>query len=262
MEYSLSRNTFSSDDSADSGLIGRLRSFQERLGYSFHDRGLLHTALCHASYSHENGLRTSNERLEFLGDSVLGMIVAHILYETYPEAAEGELSSQRVEFVCRDALVSWAESVGLTEVLLKGKSLKGELPPSIFADAMEAVLGAVYLDGGCDAAFRVVRRYLFSTDRVSSWSARDAKSRLQSFLQAEEQDLPCYEVLNVTGPSHSPLFNVRVRAVGRNWTGRGATRKAAELEAAAFALKDLGEEKEERPAMTDENCPPAEEIGS
>ncbi len=250
MEFSLSGNTLSSEDSSDLGQV-KLRSFQERLGYFFRDRGLLHTALCHASYSHENGLRTSNERLEFLGDSILGMIVAHMLYEACPEATEGELSGRRVEFVCRDALASWAESLGLAEVLLKGKSLKGDVPPSIFADAVEAVLGAVYLDGGCDAAVRVVRRYLFSPDRGSAWSDRDAKSRLQSLLQAEEQNLPCYEVLNVTGPPHSPLFSVRVNAAGRNWTGRGPTRKAAELEAAASALKDLEEEKEAQPAAAD-----------
>jgi ribonuclease-3 len=199
----------------------------------------LHTALCHASYSNECGLSESNERLEFLGDSVLGMTVAHVLYEAYSDATEGALSACRVEFVCRDALVRWSEDLGLASVLLKGRSLKKETPPSIFADAMEAVLGAVYLDGGFDAAMRVVRRYLFAS-RTPIGGAQDAKSRLQSLLQAAELGLPRYEVVSVKGPSHSPSFCVRVFAAGKTWVAGGGSRKAAELEAAALALSDLG----------------------
>ncbi|MDR1979319.1 MAG: ribonuclease III [Synergistaceae bacterium] len=213
--------------------------FQEKLGYFFRDRGLLKTALCHASYAHENGLPESNERLEFLGDSVLGMVVAHILYEARPDATEGELSHYRVEFVCRDALVRWAESLGLARVLLKGRSLKTHTPPSLFADAMEAVLGAVYLDGGYDAAVRTIRRYLFGS-RTALLDSRelDAKSRLQTLLQAEDMGLPQYEALSVTGPSHSPWFSVQVRVAGKTWNGEGTSRKTAELAAAAAALKD------------------------
>lgn len=222
--------------------LSELHSFQEKLGYFFRDRGLLKTALCHASYANENGLPSSNERLEFLGDSVLGMTVAHVLYEVYPDATEGELSNCRVEFVCRDALARWAENVDLERVLLKGKSLKGHpLSPSVFADAMEAVLGAVYLDGGYDAAMRTVRRYLFGQDRMLSVRGRDAKSRLQALLQAQELGLPRYEILSVKGPSHSPLFSVRVWAAGKSWDGQGPNRKSAELEAASSALRDWEE---------------------
>jgi ribonuclease-3 len=160
-----------------------LRAFQERLGYFFRDGGLLTTALRHASYAYENGLPDSNERLEFLGDSVLGMVVAHALYETCPDAPEGELSRRRVEFVCRDALARWAERLNLARVLIKGKSLKNSVSPSVFADAMEAVVGAVYLDGGFDAAARVIRRYLFAEDRTNGGTP-DAKSRLQALLQS------------------------------------------------------------------------------
>jgi ribonuclease-3 len=188
-----------------------LGAFQEKLGYFFRDRGLLTTALCHASYANENGLPDSNERLEFLGDSVLGMITAHVLYETCPDASEGELTSYRVEFVCRDALANWAEALGLERVLKKGKSIKKTTPPSMLADAVEAVLGAVFLDGGYDAAVRVVRRYLFGSGTpLPVGGELDAKSRLQAYLQADDQEngLPRYEILSVTGPSHSPLFSV------------------------------------------------------
>ncbi|MDR1379371.1 MAG: ribonuclease III [Synergistaceae bacterium] len=227
--------------------FSNLHVFQEKLGYFFRDRGLLATALCHASYAHENGLAESNERLEFLGDSVLGMVVARVLYESCPDATEGELTRDRVEFVCRDALVRWAESLDVESVLLKGKSLK-PAPPSVFADAMEAVLGAVYLDGGHDAATRTIRRYLFglgtsqmnSIKGLKNGGAWDAKSKLQVRLQSEEMGLPRYEVLSVTGPSHAPSFHVRVFAAGKTWSGRGASRKAAELAAAAAALEEIG----------------------
>jgi ribonuclease-3 len=217
-----------------------VNEFQENLGYFFRDRGLLETALRHASYAHENGLTESNERLEFLGDSVLGMVVSHVLYEVRPDATEGELSNYRVEFVCRDALVRWAEKLGLARVLMKGKSLKNHTPPSLFADAMEAVLGAVYLDGGYDAAVRTIRRYLFgSGTALLDGRNLDAKSRLQVFLQAENMGLPRYEVLSVKGPSHSPLFSVWVHAGGKTWSGMGASRKTAELAAAAAALEAM-----------------------
>ena len=223
-----------------------LGAFQEELGYFFRDRGLLTTALCHASYANENGLPRSNERLEFLGDSVLGMVTAHVLYETYPDASEGELTGHRVEFVCRDALARWAGTLGLERVLKKGKSLKGAASPSLLADAVEAALGAVYLDGGYDAATRVVRRYLFgSGTSLPDAGELDAKSRLQVLLQAEDQGknaLPKYETLSVTGPSHSPSFRVAVRVNGKTFTGEGPSRKAAELEAAAAALKCLEKE--------------------
>ena len=220
-----------------------LNDFQERLGYFFRDRGLLTTALCHASYANENGLPDTNERLEFLGDSVLGMLTAHVLYETCPEASEGELTSHRMEFVCRDALARWGEALGLERVLKKGKSIKGTAPPSLLADAVEAVLGAVYLDGGYEAAMRVVRRYLFGAGTFLTGAGElDAKSRLQSRLQSGEHGengLPRYEILSVTGPSHSPTFSVSVHAKGKTWLGKGQSRKAAELEAAAAALEDL-----------------------
>ena len=122
---------------------------------------------------------------------------------------------------------------------MKGKSLKIPTPPSLFADAMEAVLGAVYLDGGYDAAVRVIRRCLFGAGTaLLDGRDLDAKSRLQILLQAKDMGLPQYETLSVTGPSHSPLFKVRVRAGGKTRIGTGTSRKTAELAAAAEVLKD------------------------
>jgi len=230
------------------GAEGRseLGDFQEKLGYFFRDGGLLTTALRHASYANENGLSDSNERLEFLGDSVLGMVTAHVLYETCPDAGEGELTGYRVEFVCRDALARWAETLGLERLIKKGKSLKGSTPHSLLADAVEAVVGAVYLDGGYDSAVRVVRRYLFGSGAfLERGGEQDPKSRLQARLQSGAQEkhaLPRYEVLSVTGPPHAPLFSVAVHAEGGTWHGQGPNRKAAELEAAAAALKYLEKE--------------------
>ncbi|MDR2178851.1 MAG: ribonuclease III [Synergistaceae bacterium] len=215
-----------------------MKEFQAKLGYFFRNETLLETALCHASYAHDHNLPESNERLEFLGDAVLGLVVSHVLYEARPDAAEGELSNYRVEFVCRGALVRWAEKLGLDKVLRKGKSLKNHTPPSLFADAVEAVLGAVYLDGGYDAAVRTIRRYLFgSGTALLDDKDLDAKSKLQVLLQSKDMGLPQYETLSVTGPSHSPLFSVRVRVAGKSWSGTGASRKTAELAAAAAALE-------------------------
>ncbi|GHV36698.1 ribonuclease 3 [Synergistales bacterium] len=215
-----------------------LHDFQSKLGYFFRDGGLLNTALCHASYAYENGLPHNNERLEFLGDAVLGLITAHALYETYPDADEGELSSLRVKFVSAEALSRWADKMELCRVLLKGKSLKGNTKSSIFADGVEAVIGAVYLDGGLEAASIVVRRYLFDAEAAVE-KAADSKTTLQILVQAGKKTLPRYETVSMTGPSHAPCFKVRVHLDGRFWEGEGASRKGAEIDAAARALSDL-----------------------
>lgn len=219
-----------------------LNSLQDRLGYFFRNRGLLETALCHSSYSNENGSKENNQRLEFLGDSVLGLAVADVLFHFYENAPEGDLSSYRVSFVCRDALLNWAEKLGIPSVLCVGKSLRKNPPPSIFADAAEAVLGAIYLEGGYSEALRVVKKYLHTSERVPT-SERDAKSELQYRLQAEDRGAPVYEILSVKGPSHSPRFQVRLLAMGQSWLGEGRSRKAAELEAAQAAISSLENER-------------------
>lgn len=218
-----------------------LDSLQEALGYRFKDAGLLDEALCHASFSNEHGLRASNERLEFLGDSALGFAVARALYRMYPEATEGQLTRMRSDLVCGASLTRLARELGVPELLLHGRSMRdGSLPASICEDAMEAILGAVCLDGGIEAAERVVDR-LFLREVCTRTAALDPKSQLQIWLQAGGFPLPRYELLSVSGPSHAPVFRVRVWVQGAEYAASGGSRKGAESAAAAAALKDLRE---------------------
>lgn len=222
-----------------------LDALQDALGYHFNDRGLLEEALCHSSFANEHGLSINNERLEFLGDSVLGFAVARALYQMYPEAPEGELTRMRAELVCGASLTRKAKDLGIPGLLLHGNSIKdGALPSSICEDAMEALLGAVFLDGGVSAAERVIHGLLLheAEDRAI---VLDPKSQLQIWLQARELPLPHYELTGVTGPSHAPVFQVRVRANGAQYTASGSTRKGAESAAAALLLEALRKEEAE-----------------
>ena len=222
-----------------------LDALQDALGYHFKDRGLLEEALCHSSFANEHGLSFNNERLEFLGDSVLGFVMAHALYRTYPDAPEGELTRMRAELVCGASLTRKAEGLGVPGLLLHGNSMKDEaLPSSICEDAMEALLGAVFLDGGTTAAEQVIRR-MFLREVETRATVLDPKSQLQIWLQAHEFPLPHYELAGVTGPSHAPVFEARVRANGLERTASGSTRKGAESAAAALLLKALKEEEPE-----------------
>lgn len=221
-------------------IAGRdLGALQEALGYRFNDGGLLEEALCHSSFAHEHGLALSNQRLEFLGDSVLGFLVARVLYERYPGAAEGELSRRRSDLVCGASLRRRAEALGLTQFLLCGRSMKRrDLPPSLCEDALEALIGAVCLDGGVPEAERVVRR-LFFEDEPFPASGPDAKSRLQILLQARGMGEARYRVESVSGPSHAPRFRVRLRVGNIDRVGFGGSRKEAETSAAELALQDV-----------------------
>ncbi|NLL36065.1 MAG: ribonuclease III [Fretibacterium sp.] len=219
-----------------------LRELQEALGYFFRDGELLKAALRHSSFAHERGETDSNERLEFLGDAVLGATVAKQLYEAYPDESEGELTQLRAKLVCKKALARWAAELELGRLLVCGKSMLGHIPSSVYADALEAVLGAVFLDGGYEAVERVVRRHLFlDADVFLREDDLDVKSRLQVLLQARDMGLPQYELLSVTGPSHSPLFRVRLRVGNLDCLGLGSSRKRAERSAAELALHSLEE---------------------
>ena len=212
------------------------------LGYHFKDGGLLEEALCHSSFANEHGLSLSNERLEFLGDSVLSFLVARILFERYPDAAEGELSQMRSALVCRSSLCRRAEALDVAGVLLRGRSMQNrDLPPSLCEDALEALIGAVCLDGGVPEAERVVRRLFFDGPDVAGEDGvdLDAKSRLQILMQARDLGIPHYEVVSVSGPSHSPRFQVRLRVGNADRVGVGASRREAEELAAGLVLQDL-----------------------
>ncbi len=225
-----------------------LDALQYNLGYEFSDKMLLDEALCHSSFAHEHGLYVNNERLEFLGDSVLSFIVARSLYKMYPEATEGELTRMRAELVCSASIVARAESIKLPDMILIGRSFtKNGVPKSLYEDTLEAVIGAVCLDGGMSAAEKVVKKLFMrlqdhtnTDDDINS----DPKSRLQVFLQAGNNELPHYELIEKTGPMHAPHFLVSVKVVLNNGleiekTGTGSNKKSAESAAAALMLKEL-----------------------
>ena len=220
---------------------GALQALQQRLQYQFADPALLQRALTHRSYC-----AAHNERLEFLGDSVLGMSVAHLLFQSLGEGGEGDLSRLRAQLVRQDSLHRLAQGLGIAPLLRLGEGelrSGGQKRPSILADALEAVIGAVYLDGGADAADALVRR-LFAQVEITpatSAAAKDAKTALQEWLQARKIALPQYEVVRILGEAHRQTFEVlcRVPAKGLQASGQGTSRRAAEQGAAANMLQQL-----------------------
>ena len=222
-----------------------LKALQERLHYRFSDPALLQRALTHRSFSSDH-----NERLEFLGDSVLGLAVAHMLYEALGSGAEGDLSRLRAQLVRQDSLHRLALGLDLSPLLRLGEGEMrsgGPRRPSILADALEAIIGAVYLDGGAAAADVLVRRLFEGLDITPAMSeaAKDAKTALQEWLQGRKMALPQYEVLQVLGAAHQQTFEVvcRVAQLQAEAKGQGASRRAAEQAAAARMLEQLEQRK-------------------
>jgi len=223
----------------------RLDELAQVLGHRFHDRALLRTALTHRSHSYERGdAPTHYERLEFLGDALLGFLVAEWLYRREPTAAEGALSRRRQTVVRTSTLAQVARQIGLGEAILLGRGEErtgGRNKPTLLADAFEAVLGAVYLDGGVRAARAFARRHvgpvLFATESIVG---DDFKTRLQEEVQARLRRAPAYRIVSTTGPAHATQFEVEVSVKGRV-LGRGAglSRKEAEQRAACQALAVL-----------------------
>ena len=222
-----------------------LKDLMARLGYEFRDAGLLKKALTHSSYANEGrqGLQ-SNERLEFLGDSVLGLVAANYLFrrETGPE---GELTKLRAAIVCEKALCSYARELRLGECLLLGKgerSTGGAERPSILADAFEAVTAAMYLDGGFEPVERFLTRFLekeVSNQRRLHF--KDYKTTLQEIVQQNPEERLEYVLTGESGPDHNKVFHVEVHlnsnVIG---SGRGRSKKEAEQLAAREALKLMG----------------------
>ena len=231
----------------------KLILFSEKiLGYHFFNINLLKTALQHTSWVHEYGDVTAedNERLEFLGDAVVGLVIAHILMEKFPSEKEGRLSKMRAIAVGEQSLSLLARSLGLNKVLMLGKGefrSGGENKDSILANTMEAVIGAVYLDGGWDRAFSTVEK-LFSpiVEQVGGEDhLYDYKSQLQEYTQRISRELPYYKVMQESGPAHSRLFKVAVDFKGRIIAeGEGTTKKIAEQNAAKGAYLWLTVQKD------------------
>ena len=221
-----------------------MKTLEERLGYQFKNRGLLENALTHSSYANEHrdaGI-SSNERLEFLGDSVLGMVVADHLYREHPQMPEGELTRTRAALVCEGSLVEVARGLDLGKYLRLGKGEDaggGRARPSILADATEAVLAAVYLDGGIAQARRLIRTLILGNEEEMS-ASRDYKTALQELIQRESGQKLTYHLVGEEGPDHAKRFSVEVELNGKTvGAGTGSTKKAAEQNAAKAAIETL-----------------------
>ena len=221
-----------------------MKTLEAKLGYTFRDISLLENALTHSSCANESrGRLQSNERLEFLGDSILGMVVADHLFRNHPDLPEGELTRTRAALVCEDSLVEVAQELGLGDYLKLGKGEEaggGRTRPSIRADAVEAVLAAVYLDGGIGSARKIIQEYILSRE-VAGWRAsRDYKTALQELVQRESGQVLKYRLTGESGPDHNKRFFVEVElngaAVG---SGEGRSKKEAEQMAAKAAIEKL-----------------------
>lgn len=226
-----------------------LDSLQNRLGYQFNQLALLTQALTHRSFTTKN-----NERLEFLGDGVLNFIVAHQLYARFQGLPEGDLSRLRAQLVKEATLFEIAQTLEIGDLLKLGE---GELKsagwrrPSILSDALEAIIGAAYLDGGFAAAEAlVVKLYLDKLETIDPKSIdKDAKSKLQEYLQSKKIDLPDYSVVSIEGEAHAQTFKVECSIKKLNMTtlGEGTSRRNAEQQAAQLAMEKIAPMKKITP---------------
>ena len=222
-----------------------IKDLETAIGYRFRNTELLRNALTHSSYANErwhNGL-LSNERLEFLGDSVLGMLVAEYLYHNFPNRPEGELTRMRADMVCEQTLAAAANRIGLGSHLLLGHGEEqggGRNRNSILADAMESVIAACFLDGGMDAALKVVQQFILVEVPVTKLHNADYKTKLQELVQQKKNQTLSYRLAGQSGPDHDKQFEVEVSLNGRVvGSGSGSSKKRAEQMAAKSAIETL-----------------------
>ena len=222
-----------------------MKQLEKAIGYTFRDITLLGNALSHSSYANErwhNGLK-SNERLEFLGDSVLGMVVAEHLYRTCPDRPEGELSRMRADMVCETSLAAIAVKLNLGQQLLLGHGeviSGGNKRASILADAVESVIAAIYLDGGFAPAKGFIERFVLTGATVEQPRNMDYKTALQELIQQKKGQIISYQLVRQSGPDHNKEFVVQVCVNGQVvGEGIGSSKKRAEQDAARAALEKL-----------------------
>ena len=222
-----------------------MKQLEKAIGYTFRDITLLENALSHSSYANErwhNGLK-SNERLEFLGDSVLGMVVAEHLYRTCPDRPEGELSRMRADMVCETSLAAIAVKLNLGQQLLLGHGeviSGGNKRASILADAVESVIAAIYLDGGFAPAKGFIERFVLTGATVEQPRNMDYKTALQELIQQKKGQIISYQLVRQSGPDHNKEFVVQVCVNGQVvGEGIGSSKKRAEQDAARAALEKL-----------------------
>ncbi|MBQ7536454.1 MAG: ribonuclease III [Stomatobaculum sp.] len=223
----------------------KLKTLEERIGHVFHDRSLLEHAMTHSSLANElhKGHLGSNERLEFLGDAVLELVSSDFFYHKFPEMPEGRLTKLRASFVCEPALAYCAEQIPLGEFLLLGKGEEqtgGRFRPSVVSDALEALIGAIYLDSSLQEAREFIHRFILN-DIEGKQYFYDAKTILQEEIQKQEGAELGYELISEDGPDHRKRFNSAVLLNGKELArGAGGSKKQAEQQAAFEALKSLG----------------------
>lgn len=221
----------------------QLEVLEQKIEYTFQNKELLRQALTHSSYANEKKIASgSNERLEFLGDSILGMVVAEFMYHHYPKDPEGELTRNRALLVCEESLFEVATQLGLGEHLLLGRGERsgGRKRVSIQADAVEAILAAVYLDGGIASAKAIIQKYILTKDPKKLTAGRDYKTALQEEVQKVAGRTISYQLTGQEGPDHNKRFFISVsiddEVMG---TGEGSTKKEGEQIAARMALEKL-----------------------
>ncbi len=217
-----------------------LRFLEAKIGYDFKNKKLLEEALTHSSL---NSTQENNERLEFLGDRVLGLVIAQLLYHRFPGAPEGDLSLRHTQLVNKEALSQIGLILDLGHYLNMARGEKasgGQLKKSLLADACEALIAALYLDGGLSAAQAFISHYWKALLSEKSQFIKDAKSKLQEHVQGQGKSAPRYEIVGRTGPDHAPLFTVAIFVEGLpSKEGAGASRREAEQQAAQRLLEYL-----------------------
>ena len=222
-----------------------IKDLEVVLGYRFQNIQLLQNALTHSSYANERWHNSllSNERLEFLGDSVLGMLVAEYLYHNFPNRPEGELTRMRADMVCEQTLAAAANRIGLGSHLLLGHGEEqggGRKRNSILADAMESVIAACFLDGGMEAALKVVQQFILVEVPVTKLHNADYKTKLQELVQQKKNQVLSYKLVGQSGPDHDKKFDVEVSLNGNVvGFGSGSSKKRAEQMAAKCAIEKL-----------------------
>lgn len=222
-----------------------IKDLETAIGYRFRNIQLLQNALTHSSYANERWHNSllSNERLEFLGDSVLGMLVAEYLFRTFPNRPEGELTRMRADMVCETTLAAAANRIQLGSHLLLGHGEEqggGRSRDSILADAMESIIAACFLDGGIDAALKVVQQFILVEVPVTKLHNADYKTQLQELVQQKKNQVLSYALVGQSGPDHDKKFDVEVSLNGRVvGSGSGSSKKRAEQMAARSAIEKL-----------------------
>ena len=222
-----------------------MKDLEKAIDYHFQNISLLQNALTHSSYANERWHNSllSNERLEFLGDSVLGMLVAEYLFRTFPNRPEGELTRMRADMVCEQTLAAAANRIGLGDHLLLGHGEAqsgGRSRSSILADAMESVIAACFLDGGLEAALKVVQKFILVEVPVVRMHNADYKTQLQELVQQKKNQVLSYALVSQSGPDHDKKFDVTVSLNGSVvGSGTGSSKKRAEQDAARCAIENL-----------------------